>query len=149
MQTFVPFPSLKRSLMSLDKVRLANQRRETLTLLNILKTGTGGWRNHPACKMWQGHEGALAYYGLLNCKLWIERGGVDNSAERMLSFAEHFLLRNPDSGKLPRWWGDDRIHLSHRSNLARKDPFYLRLFPDANPALPYVWPTKLPEYSRP
>jgi hypothetical protein len=47
----------------------------------------------------------------------------------------------PDS-ELPAWLGDDRLHRSHRSSLVRKDPsFYAPRFPDADPDLPYFWPT--------
>ena len=46
------------------------------------------------------------------------------------------------AGLLPRWLGDERLHRSHRAALVRKDPErYGRLFPDADPAEPYFWPT--------
>lgn len=148
MQTFVPFPDMRRSLMVLDNVRLANQRRETVTLLGLLqKRATKGWARHPACRMWHRSEAALAYYGVLNCALWIERGGNDSTMERMLYFMEYFEEYDPGSVRLPRWWGDESIHHSHRCNLARKDPLYLHLFPDADPALPYLWPTQMPAYA--
>ena len=43
---------------------------------------------------------------------------------------------------MPRWLGDEAFHLSHRSNLVRKDPEFYRLrFGDVPDDLPYVWPT--------
>ncbi len=45
------------------------------------------------------------------------------------------------AGLLPRWIGDDQVHLSHRSNLIRKDAsFYGAIFPTTPGDLEYVWP---------
>jgi hypothetical protein len=42
---------------------------------------------------------------------------------------------------LPPWWGDERLHASHRSNLLRKDPAHYGRFGWAEPPdLPYFWP---------
>lgn len=41
----------------------------------------------------------------------------------------------------PWWLGDDSFHLSHKSNLVRKNPgHYRRFFPDVSDSLAYRWP---------
>ena len=41
----------------------------------------------------------------------------------------------------PFWWGDDRLHASHRSALLRKNPsHYARFGWSEPPDLPYFWP---------
>lgn len=50
----------------------------------------------------------------------------------------------PSGGELdvPPWLGDEAFHLSHRSNLVRKDPGHYRpIFGDIPDGLPYIWPT--------
>jgi hypothetical protein len=42
---------------------------------------------------------------------------------------------------LPSWLGSDELHVSHQSNLIRKDrEFYSHVFPGVPDNLPYVWP---------
>jgi len=54
MQTFLPYPNLKKSIKCLDNKRLGKQRVKAHQILNILlkRTKTKGWKNHPAIKMW-------------------------------------------------------------------------------------------------
>ena len=132
--TFVPFPDPANSAAVLDRARLGKQRVEALTLLRVLSGTQTGWRNHPATKMWAGHEGALAAYGLAICAEWVRRGYRDSCAEKIRDLAD------PDEN-WPGWWGDEAVHRSHRSNLRRKDEaHYGKLWPDVPPDLPYVWP---------
>lgn len=43
----------------------------------------------------------------------------------------------------PSWLGDEQLHLSHQSNLIRKNPtFYLPIFGNV-PAMEYVWPVQI------
>jgi hypothetical protein len=64
MQTFLPYPDLKKSFEVLDYRRLGKQRVEAMQILNILLSDkkSGGWVNHPAVKMWRGYEDALCVY---------------------------------------------------------------------------------------
>ena len=40
----------------------------------------------------------------------------------------------------PSWWGNQKFHDSHKSNLLKKDPeFYVQFGWDVNPTNPYVW----------
>src|SRR5574343_510659 len=81
MQTFLPYPDFRESLRVLDPVRLRNQRRETLSLLTSLWRQSG-WIRHPACRMWRGHEYALAQYGWLNSLEVRRRGWQDTCAPK-------------------------------------------------------------------
>jgi hypothetical protein len=140
-QTFVPYTNNLDNAKALDYRRLGKQRVETLQILRALdpESPLRGWRSHPAVRMWAGYEGGLARYGLTMVWEWVRRGYVDTRCgPQLAAFAAAF----PDP-KLPPWWGDDRIHLSHRSNLIRKDAAtYAPLFPDVPDNLPYYWPTE-------
>lgn len=134
MQTFVPLDTFEESAASLDRQRLGKQRVEVLQICKAL-TGDGGWGNHPATKMWRGHENGLAAYGVAVCLEWKGRGYKDTCLEKISAFYE------PDPDDLPGWWGEEALHLSHRSNLVRKMPeHYGLLWPDVPADLEYVWP---------
>lgn len=136
MQTFLPYPDLVKSAACLDNKRLGNQRRETKTILGAL-INNNGWRHHPAVKMWKGHEGFLAKYGLAICQEWVKRGKVDNTAEYFRG------IMNGRDLSPPPWFGNERFHSSHRSNLLRKDFSWYSQFNWPEPAnMAYIWPTK-------
>jgi hypothetical protein len=134
MQTFLPYPDFKKSVQVLDSKRLGKQRVETFQVLNILlgRTTTKGWRNHPVTLMWEGYESALQLYQNYTIEEWIKRG-----YKNTMSF-ESLLLEV----KLPPWFGDDRIHRSHRANLLRKNWEYYSSYFNEDPTLPYFWPNK-------
>lgn len=130
MQTFLPYPDFEKSANVLDMRRLGRQRSECLQLLK------GQWQNHPASKMWRGHEFQLAEYGIAICKDWIGRGYKDTCLEKITN-----LQLNFKNIGLPKWFGDDKFHKSHQSNLLRKDKgFYSKFFIDVPDNLPYIWP---------
>ena len=58
MQTFLPYKDFRKSLQCLDYRRLGKQRVEAMQIHNILtgKNESSAWVNHPAVKMWKGHE---------------------------------------------------------------------------------------------
>jgi hypothetical protein len=135
MQTFVPYPEFKSSAMVLDYRRLGKQRVETFQLLRVNHGLVKGWANHPASKMWRGHESGLIAYGVAMCEEWKKRGYKDTCLEKILAFGE------PDVNDLPLWWGDDRVHSSHRANLLRKDSeWYSQFNWNDNPEDEYYWP---------
>ena len=112
MQTFVPVPSFLESMRSLDKSRLGNQIwREGITLIR------GGWSNHPASKMWRGHEYQLGVYLLAGCDVLAERGKDYPEVRRKIKIE---MEKFTDTG-LPSWWGDDKLHSSHRRALLYKN----------------------------
>jgi len=132
MQTFLPYADFHRSAAALDTSRLGNQAyREGKTLLG------GGWKNHPASRMWSGHRRALAEY-VLAC--------FDELTKRERHYPKHIqevmALRDslPNTGN-PPWLGNEDFHASHRSNLLRKLPEWYGKFGWTEPNdLPYVWP---------
>lgn len=89
------------------------------------------YRNHPAIRMWKSYEPALNIYGRAICLEWRGRGHDDTQLDRLF---------DPPTWDLPPWFGDEAFHLSHRSNLCRKDPRYRELWPDVPLDLPYYWP---------
>ena len=132
MQTFLPLPSYRDSVRVLDPSRLVNQvYREAMTLIR------GGWKNHPASRMWRGHRDQLILYAL---------AGIDELRVRGREYPhiEHELLQLLESEtptKEPFWLGDDSFHASHRSNLLRKYPAWYGQFGWSEPDnLLYIWP---------
>lgn len=133
MQTFLPLSDFKSSAECLDYKRLGKQRVEAKQILNALTstaTRKSGWHNHPAVKMWRGYEDALAEYHDACIAEWVRRGYNNNMA----------FIGCVDAKK-PSWFGLERFHASHRSNLLRKDAAYYGRYGWAEPNdLPYQWP---------
>ncbi len=144
MQTFLPYPDFAASLAVLDYRRLGKQRLECLQLLRALRNTTDvnledqdmttvrkGWVNHPAAKMWRGHEGMLAEYHDAAIREWVSRGYKNTMLLRAL----------PGPHAKPSWLGDPEFHASHRSNLLRKNPMWYSAFGWEEPDnMEYVWP---------
>ena len=146
MQTFLPYSDFKKSASVLDRQRLGKQRCEAYQILRVLlglgkrnKNGKLAWENHPAVKMWKGHELALIAYTTEICNEWIKRGYKDTILEKidlLLPLKEEVSL--PLS---PQWLGNKEFHSSHRSNLLRKNKEYYSKFGWTEPDnLPYAWP---------
>ena len=151
MQTFLPegkyfYDGFER----LDDKRLGKQRVEAWQVLNVLlkidndgkPRQSNGWANHPAVRMWRGHEFALATYGLVCCRVWLERGFNDTMLQRFRGRRDQ--LQNQDQ-RLPMWLRTTESHqsimVSHRSNLIRKKPdHYSQFWPTLRDDLPYYWP---------
>ena len=131
MQTFLPYSDFELSAQVLDYKRLGKQRVEAFQIYQALTGKTKGWTNHPATKMWQGYEDALALYFNIFRQQWINRGYKNNMPELPMS----------DIFKLPFWLGKKEFHSSHRANLLRKNYEYYSQFGWQEPTtLPYVWP---------
>ena len=130
MQTFLPYPDIVDSMIVLDNKRLGKQRVEAYQIYKALTTESYGWKNHPATLMWKGYESGLVYYMNSAIAEWVRRG-FNNSMLRMDVYPI----------VLPPWFGDDRVHSSHRSNLLRKDPAHYSQFgwSESN-NIPYFWP---------
>lgn len=138
MQTFLPYPNFHVTAEVLDYRRLGKQRVETWQILNALRGESKGWVNHPATRMWRGYESALVEYGIVMCNEWIRRGYNDTMRERFLP-----LFKHTGTFDYPWWLGMPELHLSHQSNLVRKDAVYYRPhFPTVASDLEYVWPVE-------
>jgi hypothetical protein len=148
MQTFLPYPSFEDTAKVLDYKRLGKQRVEGYQILNTLgrrQMGitTGAWVNHPAVIMWTGYELSLIKYCISITDEWIKRGYNDTMLPR---FNEYYSIYK-DMGyaeEYPRWLGDDRLHISHQSNLMRKDPSYYHQRFNVPDDIPYFWPSENP-----
>jgi hypothetical protein len=137
MQTFLPYPDFNFSAQTLDWRRLGKQRVEVYQILRVLTGQSKGWANHPAVKMWIGHEKALVSYGTAMCLVWIGKGFKDTLLTRFRAMSAPAIY----CSELPQWLGNQEFHRSHQSNLIRKDPaFYGPKFPGVPDNLPYIWP---------
>lgn len=136
MNTFLPYPSYIKSAQCLDNKRLGKQRVEVLQIYNALQpNSTSKWRNHPAVKMWRGHEEALLNYGIATCDEWIKRGFKDTVRLKLMSRMTLYPTNH-----IPVWLGNEAFHASHRSNLLRKDKEWYGKFGWTEPDnLPYIW----------
>ena len=159
MQTFLPYESFIRSAQCLDMRRLGKQRVEAYQLLLLMgKPEQKGWRNHPAFKMWEGFDLALAQYGMDMCQEWVRRGYKDTLHPKFLEYYIEYGVNSYRGNKnYPLWLGDYRFHSSHRSSLLYKDyDWYSEFGWTEKPAvpikvtkqgvtLPYYWPVKQEE----
>ncbi|MGI9089699.1 MAG: MSMEG_6728 family protein [Gemmatimonadaceae bacterium] len=139
MNTFLPYADFEAAARALDERRLGKQRVEGFQILRAIHIPTYGWQNHPAVRMWRGHEGSLLEYTRAMCREWVLRGHPDTVSASIEREFAHVIPTERYAP--PSWLGDRDLHLSHQSNLLRKDPdFYRARFGDIPPGLPYVWP---------
>jgi len=143
----MPIADYELSALHLDNKRLGKQRVECLQLLNVnlplrfpqFEYKSKGWVNHPAAKMWRGHESQLISYTKFICGEWIRRGYKDTILPRMNALESELQISDP----IPSWIGDDKLHASHRSNLLRKFPEWYNQFGWSESSdLPYIWPVQ-------
>jgi hypothetical protein len=133
MQTFLPYKDFAHSVYVLDYRRLGKQRVEAMQILQALEPNSPSrWKNHPAVRMWRGHEAALRLYHDLTILEWTERG-YNNNMKLRANLDDHFTFNPP--------WLTDEFCRAHQSNLLRKDPvFYGKYGWDVPHDLPYIWP---------
>jgi hypothetical protein len=152
MQTFLPYPDFEATARVLDSRRLGKQRVEVIQIVRALTRPDYAWKSHPAVLMWSGFEEALGTYGQVMSRVWVEQGFGDTCAATIaadLAAVGIDGLRSQEelaaAGELPAWLGDEALHRSHQSALARKDPeFYGPRFPGVPADLPYLWPVRAP-----
>ncbi len=148
MQTFVPYPDFAESAAVLDNKRLNKQLLEGRQIYGILASGKqkGSWVNHPAVLMWRYRENALHSY-LEAIKIECDSRSISTTKNWDVITEMHEA--NWDRGGnilMPEWWGDERIHQSHRNNLYRKNPeyyaeFMFDSFISCCDKCNYYWPT--------
>lgn len=142
MQTFLAYPDFIKSAQCLDDKRLGKQRVECLQILKALTIPDYGWKNHPVVKMWKGYEWTLAQYGIEICKEWIKRGFKDTTLSKICEIQTSCSPLHNVKFEIyvPDWFGNESFHLSHQSNLLRKDyAHYSKYFPNVSDGLPYQW----------
>ena len=151
MQTFLPYKDYARVAEVLDSKRLNKQILEGYQILKVLNNPNpkAAWRNHPAVKMWEGHEQALFEYIMAMVTTARLRGiKTDKNWENIMTL-RLATIKNWGNG-LPSWYTNrtelKRVTTSHKANLYRKDPEYYYAFShnQANPCCEkcqYYWPT--------
>lgn len=146
MQTFLPLPSYVSSARSLDNKRLGKQRVEAYQIMKAIIDPTYGWQNHPAVNMWRPYLPQLFIYGTCVCLVWRSKGFNDMMLDKIIDLQK--TIYDYDNKPfcdldVPHFLYDKNFHLSHQSNLIRKDPeFYKPLFPNCPEGLEYIWPVK-------
>lgn len=157
MQTFLPYSDFDASARVLDRKRLRHQPFEAFVIFETLVTGKSRhtdqrYAYHPAVAMWRGAERMLLEY-MASIETEIARrndderhGGTYKPPNRLYTDeAIYVLARQPwperIGWELPAWYARPPFHLSHKSNLLRKDPDHYRpIWPDLPDNLAYVWP---------
>lgn len=136
MQTFLPSKDFKTVASMLDSKRLNKQILECYQILNVLSNDDphAGWRNHPAVKMWRGHEYILYSYALAMVDEAKKRGIKTDKNEENLSI---LLGRNGKTWghTFPSWYQNSEIMklvtTTHKANLYYKDPEFYHAFQSA------------------
>lgn len=129
------------------------------------------WTNHPSallsysitvCDAWtrRGYKDTVkekllnlfsdnrsAFHDLLNFSIsapYVEVVGIGETGAEIYGIAQSGPIFNVEItyNYGPSWLGDEDLHLSHQSNLIRKNPeFYRQRFgPNVPDNLPYIWP---------
>ena len=123
----MPYKDYDKTAKSLDNKRLNKQILECYQVLNVLSnpSPTAGWRNHPAVKMWRGHEFALYNYVQIMITEAQRRGiktdkNSDNIYRLRMRHGFDWGMGNPS------WMSDKktmkRITATHKANLFKKEP---------------------------
>ncbi len=136
MQTFLPYASFQKSAKELDSKRLNKQILECYQILKVLSSDDpkAAWRNHPAVKMWRGHEFALWNYVQAMIVEADDRGiktdkNLSNLLELRKAKADQWGSKNPE------WMSDsvlmNYVTTTHKANLFLKDQVLYPQFEDA------------------
>lgn len=163
MQTFYPVDTanFRDIARVLDNKRLNKQALEgwqiMMTLLELDPQGNHrpakGWKNHPAVKMWRGHEYALNMYVQQMVHEWLRRGfksTIGEKADTTMRIAMQKGLIDTSKRWEPDFMHDGDLRAavasSHRVALLSKDYDWYSQFnwPEDTGARPetyeYVWP---------
>lgn len=162
MQTFIPLATTDYQAIAktLDNRRLNKQALEgwqiLMTLLELDPQGNHripkGWVNHPAVKMWRGHESSLYMYVLEMVEEWKSRGfnsTIGDKATKTIRVAWDNVLTDVEP-TVPEWMSNtdelEVIASTHRQALLVKDYEWYSQFdwPEDTGVAPteytYVWP---------
>lgn len=161
MQTFLPLTSNAFDIAKvLDNKRLNKQALEgwqiLMTLLELDPDGNHrtpkGWVNHPAVKMWRGHEMALFMYITAMVQEWLDRGFKSTIGTKASNTIQVAINKNLITGEItsPPWLENkdlfEQIAASHRLALLNKDYEWYSQFgwPEDTGTKPetyeYLWP---------
>lgn len=152
MITLLPYADFVKSARCLDNAHLILQIKdvnEILDLLNGELQDSDPRFSHKSVQMWRGHEFQLAEYGITLCtelklrdvpEVFIKDLGM---YQRRIEWQQQMVTSGTNyTVDMPYWFGDSKIHLSHRSYLMRYDVDHYGLYfnTDTPLDLPIVWP---------
>lgn len=132
MQTFLPYKDYSQCAEILDNKRLNKQILETYQILKVLsgRSPSGAWRNHPAVLMWKGAEHSLRAYVKAMITEANFRGIKTDKNQANIEALE--ALSGPMWGTSSPLWNSpshvNRVNITHRTNLYRKDPTHYAEF---------------------
>jgi len=132
MQTFLPYKDFDQCAKTLDNKRLNKQILESYQILKVLsnQSSSGAWRNHPAVLMWKNAEKSLRTYANAMIKEARLRGIRTDGNEANLDALEAVSGHLWGTEK-PVWsesYHINRVNITHRANLYRKDRIYYAEF---------------------
>lgn len=166
MQTFLPFPSIARSINVLDNIRLNKQRfeakdilflvlrSETLvalpTLINVFQYTdkyadfiAKRYQNHPTVAMWREFPTQLFEYAEHCNNTCNARGFVDTDKNYERFLANAFLHAVRPREVVPFLSANSPLPITHAAALLKKSPtHYAHLkdhYPDLVPKIDYIW----------
>jgi hypothetical protein len=124
MQIFLPFPDFEKSCASLDTIRLGKQRVEAFQIWKALTSKTK-WSNHVCTRMWKDNIVALRSFIVICCRIYSQRktksGKFCQNTKMDQHIQENDLVVKPNELiVLPKWFGDDKFHDSHKAMLYYK-----------------------------
>lgn len=126
MQVFLSEYSFAGSAQVLDTKRLVKQLLEGRQIMTILanESPSGAWRNHPAVKMFRGHERTLyAYLYAIKDEMIARKYKWEKNWEVIQdTYMRNFLNEKQDA---PEWMLNeefDRVIITHRGRLYEKAP---------------------------
>jgi len=122
--------------------RLNCQCKEAKQIIDILEnedknTKKRGWINHPAVLQWKNYLNALKLYYNTAVLIWNKQKKKDGSPVKQ---KQPLNIQGPII--FPPWLGNSKFHLSHQSNLLRKNKEYYSKYFDCDDNLSYYWPSK-------
>jgi hypothetical protein len=163
MQTFITDKYVSSIAADLDNKRLHKQALEAWQILMVLceldpdgnERIPKGWVNHPAVKMWRGHEYYLYYYACHMVDEWVRRGYKSTLKEKLfktlLAADEKGIVSIGGGIDEPSWWLDEdvmsKVISSHRRALLVKNYewYHQKDWVEDTEFYPetyeYVWPT--------
>lgn len=127
MQVFLPDENFAKCAEVLDTKRLVKQLLEGRQIMTILagESPSGAWRNHPAVKMFAGHEGTLyTYLKAIRNEMRKREYKWENNWETIQQTVDRNFL-DSQHWTLPNWMQDGRftkVIITHRGRLHQKAP---------------------------
>lgn len=126
MQTFMPSADFAECARMLDNKRLNKQALEAwqimMTNMRVDPEGNPrepkGWYNHPAVRVWRGHEHALLEYIEAMVTEWWSRGYKSTILDKARFTITHC---KSDSREVPGWVLREDVQSSHRTALLCKN----------------------------